>query len=186
MAGTVAQELITAEQFAEMSFDVPVELVRGEIIEMPRPGMRHGVVCGNVYDPVKAWARSAQRGVVAINDTGVITERDPDSVRGPDVLYIAHERLPGGEVPSTFLEVAPDLAIEVLSPHDVWKDVLEKITEHFEAGVREVWVVDPEDRTVQVFRPDAKPRKLSASDVLESPDVLPGFACSVAPFFEGI
>ena len=186
MAGTVAQDLITAEQFAGMSFDVPVELVRGEVVEMPRPGMRHGVVCGNVYDPVKAWARSTERGVVAINDTGVITERDPDSVRGPDVLYIARERLPGGEIPSTFLGVAPDLAIEVLSPHDVWKNVLEKITEYFEAGVREVWVVDPEDKTMQVFRPDTKPRKLDASDVLESADVLPEFTCSVGTFFEGI
>jgi Uma2 family endonuclease len=186
MAGTVAQDLITAEQFARMSFDVPVELVRGEVVEMPRPEMRHGVVCSNVHDPVKAWARSTQGGVVAINDTGVITERDPDSVRGPDVLYITRERLPGGEIPSTFLSVAPDLAIEVLSPHDVWKNVLEKITEYFEAGVREVWVVDPEDRTMQVFRPDAKPRKLDASDTLESPDVLPGFTCAVSTFFEDI
>lgn len=186
MATQLEQELITAERFAAMTFDVPVELVRGEIVEMPRPGMRHGVVCGNVYDPVKAWSRATQRGLVAINDTGVITERDPDSVRGPDVLYISRERLPGGQVPTSFLAIAPDLAIEVLSPYDVWKDVLEKISEYFEAGVREVWVVDPDDRTVQVFRPDARPRKLADSDTLESPDVLPGFSCSVAAFFEGI
>lgn len=186
MAGTVAQELITAEQFFRMSSDVPSELVRGEVVEMPRPGMRHGVVCSNVHDPVKAWARSTQRGLVAINDTGVITERDPDSVRGPDVLYISGERLPGGEVSSTFLSDAPDLAVEVLAPHDVWKELLEKITEYFEAGVREVWVVDPDDKTVQVFRPDTKPRKLDESDVLESSDVLPEFRCSVTTFFEGI
>ena len=186
MASTVAQELITAEQFVEMTFDAPVELVRGEILEMARPGMRHGVVCGNAYDPLKAWSRSTQRGLVAINDTGVITERDPDTVRGPDVLYISRERLPLGEVPTTILSVAPDLAVEVFSPHDVWKDILEKVTEYFEAGVREVWVVDPEDRAVHVFRPDSKPRKLTGADILESPDVLPGFSCQVAKFFENI
>ncbi len=186
MASTVAQELITAEQFVEMTFDAPVELVRGEIIEMARPGLRHGTVCSNVHHPVKSWSRSTNLGIVATNDTGVVTERNPDTVRGPDLLYISRERLPGGVVTSGILEIAPDLAIEVLSPSDVWKDVLEKISEYFAAGGRAVWVVDPEDKTVHVFRPDAKPRKLSGVDVLESRDVLPGFSCQVAQFFENI
>jgi Uma2 family endonuclease len=182
---TVGHRLYTAREFAEMSIDTPVELVAGEVIEMPRPGMRHGVVCGNVYDPIKQWARSGNRGLVATNDTGVVTERDPDSVRGPDVLYVSRERWPHDRAPDGFLEVAPDLAVEVLSPFDNWKDVLQKISEYFDAGVREVWVVDPEIKTVQVFRPDAPPRNLRSADVLESADVLPAFSCTVDTFFVG-
>lgn len=147
--------------------------------------MRHGVVCGNTYDPIKAWARAGKQGLVATNDTGIVTERDPDSVRGPDVLFVSRQRWPQERAPDGFLEVAPDLAVEVLSPHDVWKDVLEKTSEYFDAGVREVWVVDPDLRTVQVFRPDAPPRKLTSSDIIESADVLPGFSCPVAEFFIG-
>jgi Uma2 family endonuclease len=178
--------MIKAEQFAEIPFDFPVDLVRGEIVEMPYSGMQHGVVCSNVCDPVKAWVRSTRSGIVATNNTGIITERSPDTVRCPDVLYLSRERLPAGVVSSGVLEIAPDLVIDVLSPNDVWKGVLERITEYFAAGVREVWVIDPEETAVHVFRPDVMPRKLSNVDVLESPDVLPGFSCQVAQFFENI
>jgi Uma2 family endonuclease len=168
-----------------MSPDVPSELVRGEIIEMPRPGIRHGVVCGNVNIPISLWARTGNRGLVAINDAGVLTERDPDTVRGPDILFVGRERWPHHSAPEGYLEVAPDLAIEVLSHYDVWKDLLIKISEYFDAGVREVWVVDPELKTVQTFRPDAPPRTLHAPEIIESTDVLPGFSCAVADFFVG-
>jgi len=174
---------MSARQFAELDSDVPSELIRGEVVEMPRPGVRHGVVCSNVQDPIKAWARAGNRGLVATNDTGVLTERDPDSVRGPDVLYVSRQRWPQERAPEGFLEVAPDLAVEVLSQYDVWKDLLVKISEYFDAGVREVWVVDPDVKSVQVFRPDASPRTLRMAEAIESADVLPGFSCSVADFF---
>lgn len=186
MSAPAIPQLVTARQFAEMDPEVPSELVRGEVVEMPRPGMRHGVVCGNTYDPIKAWARTGGHGLVATNDTGVLTERDPDSVRGPDILFVGRQRWPQDRAPEGFLEVAPDLAIEVLSTYDVWKDVLEKTSEYFDAGVREVWVVDPELKTVQIFRPDKPPRTLHPSDLIESADVLPGFSCPVAEFFVGV
>lgn len=152
---------------------------------MTRPGIRHGVVCGNIHLPITLWARSGNRGLVATNDAGVLTERDPDTVRGPDVLFVSRERWPHDRAPDGFLEVAPDLAVEVLSPYDVWKDLLTKISEYFDAGVREVWVADPEMKNVQVFRPDAPPRTLHADEVIESADVLPGFTSAVADFFVG-
>ena len=185
MSAPSVPQLMNARQFAAMDSDVPSELIRGEVVEMPRPGVRHGVICSNVQDPIKAWARAGGRGLVATNDTGVLTERDPDSVRGPDVLFVGRQRWPHERAPDGFLEVAPDLAVEVLSPYDVWKNLLVKVSEYFDAGVREIWVVDPELKTVQVFRPDAPPRTLRTSDVLESKDVLPGFSCSVAEVFIG-
>lgn len=185
MSAPAIPQLMTASQFAAMDPEVPSELVRGEVVEMTRPGIRHGVVCGNACNPIKAWARSGNRGLVAINGTGVLTERNPDTVRGPDVLFVSRQRWPHERAPDGFLEVAPDLAVEVLSPHDVWKDVLTKISEYFDAGVQEVWVADPELKTVQIFRPDAPPRTLHSSDVIESADVLPEFSCPVADFFVG-
>ena len=186
MASPVAEQLVTAEQFAETTIDAPVELVRGEVVEMTRPGMRHGVICGRVYFRIEAWAGTGNRGFAATNDTGVITERNPDTVRGPDVLFVSRDRLPGGEVPSGILPVARELAVEELSPSAVWKELLGKVSEYFASGVREVWVVDPELRTVQVFRPDSAPRTLRESDEVRSPDVLPEFHCQVADFFAGL
>ncbi|REJ89274.1 MAG: Uma2 family endonuclease [Planctomycetota bacterium] len=186
MAAPVAEKLVTAEQYAEMTIDAPVELVRGEVVEMTRPGMRHGVVCGRVYYRIEAWAAIGGRGFAATNDTGVITGRDPDTVRGPDVLYVSKQRLPGGEIPSGLLQVVPDLAVEVLSPTDVWKEVIEKVSEYLAAGVREVWVVDPELRNVQIFRPDTAPRTLKESNEIDSPDVLLEFKCVVSDFFTGL
>lgn len=185
MSAPAVPRLITARQFAAMAPDVPSELVRGEIIEMPRPGIRHGVVCNNVSIPISLWARAGNRGLVAINDAGVLTERNPDTVRGPDVLFVGRGRWPHDHAPDGFLEVAPDLAVEVLSQYDVWKELLVKISEYFDAGVREVWVVDPELKTVQVFRPDAPPRTLRAPEIIESADVMPDFSCTVAEFFVG-
>lgn len=174
----------TADEFAKMQTDSPTELVQGVVVEFPLGGVRHGVVCGNTSYALRAWTRPIGHGIVACG-SGVITERDPDSVRGPDVLFVSRQRWPHDQAPEGFLEVAPDLAVEVLSTNDVWKDVLTKTSEYFDAGVREVWVVDPDLKTVQVFRPDKPPRTLRASDMIESDDVLPGFSCPVDDFFIG-
>jgi Uma2 family endonuclease len=185
MATVTERRLITAEEFAEMSFDVPAELVRGEIVEMCRPDMRHGVVCGNVGVPLTLWARGIDWGLVAFNDSGVVTERNPDTVRGPDVFVISKDRLPDGRAPAGFSDLVPNLAVEVLSLWDRWKRVLEKVSEYLDRGVDEVWVVDPDKRTVQVFRPDDEPTRYGEQDEITS-SVLPGFSCRVGEFFLGI
>lgn len=176
---STVQALITAEQFWEMDFDVPVELVRGEIVEMTRPNTWHGYVCACVVYALKLWNANDQHGYVISNDSGVLTGRDPDTMRGPDVYFIRHERLPGGNLPERWIEVPPDLAVEVFSPSDRWRDLWEKIHEYFALGVREVWVVEPRRREVHVMKPDDGPRILDDRQTLESPDVLGGFSCAV-------
>ncbi|MCC7423738.1 MAG: Uma2 family endonuclease [Planctomycetaceae bacterium] len=169
-----------------MQFDLPVELVRGEVVEMPRPELRHGVVCGNVGFPLSAWARSAGNGLVAFNDAGVITRRKPDTVRGPDVMFIPMDRLPDGRVPAGLSDLVPSLVVEVRSPSDRWKNIHEKISEYFERGVAEVWVVDYLKRRVHVFRADDDPIILAEGDIITSESVLPGFSCEVSGFFAGL
>ncbi|MBW3539584.1 MAG: Uma2 family endonuclease [Planctomycetes bacterium] len=183
---TVAEPiLITAEQFAELSFDVPVELVRGEIVEMPTPDVVHGCVCVNVSFPLEAWNRATDFGLVSSNDSGVVTERDPDTVRGPDVAVFSKDRLPEGRAPRGFSDLVPNVTVEVLSPSDRWKRVHAKISEYLNRGVDEVWVIDPQKRNVQVFGPDNGPVLYEESDELTSA-VLPGFSCRVSEFFRGI
>ena len=79
--------------------------------------------------------------------------------------------------------MAPDLAAEVLSPSDRMTDALSKITMYLQAGVRLVWLIDPESRTVVVFRSYAAPARRVAGDVLDGGEVLPGFSVPVAEIF---
>ena len=126
--------------------------------------------------------REYKAGFATSNDSGVILARNPDTVRGPDLAYWSRERLPErprGGYPS----VPPDLAIEVLSPSDVFTKVHAKVQEYLKAGVRLVWVFVPEDRSVAVFRSGKDSSILYNGDVLSGEDVLPGFSCPVAEVF---
>jgi Uma2 family endonuclease len=115
---------------------------------------------------------------VFCNDTGWIVERDPDTVRGPDVAFWSKERLP--VIPDSYLDVPPDLAVEVVSPGDHYSRVQNKVRQYLRCGVRMVWVVDPEDRSVTVYRSQKEGKILGENDILTGEDVLPGFSCRVA------
>jgi Uma2 family endonuclease len=180
---TVAQRLITAEEFLQMP-EPPdgsrQELIRGEIITMPPPGGLHGVCCAKTSSRLQQFAEANRRGIVTAN-AGIITEHDPDSVRGPDVAFWSSERLP--EVPAGYIEAPPDLAVEVLSPWTKMARLRLKIQEYFSRGVRMVWVLDPEDHTVTVYRTSDEGRLLHESATLSVEDILPGFSCHVAELF---
>src|SRR5262245_16861866 len=148
---TATGRLITAEEFARMP-DPPdgskQELVRGVIVTMPPPGGRHGLCCSRVDRRLGNFVDEHQFGHVLANDTGFLTERAPDTVRAADVSFWSKQRLP--DVPEGHIEIPPDLAVEVVSPSDHYSQVQRKVGEYFRAGVRMVWVVDPEDRSVTV------------------------------------
>ena len=174
--------LITADQFDTMSFDEPVELIRGEIVFMTRPGGIHGCVCGNVDFALQVWARSTTRFVVMPNDTGVQTESEPDSIRGPDLLVVDKELLGEPGLPQGRLTVAPEVVVEVKSPSNSWRELVEKSVEFLSAGVKEVWIVDPESRHVHVYKENTEPTTLSTQDTITS-EFLPEFSCQIAEFF---
>ncbi len=158
------------------------ELEQGEVVEMPRPGERHGYVCSNVVRILGNVTFQRRKGYVLSNDTGVILDRDPDTVRGPDVvLYDQTRRY--DELNAGYCEHPPTLAVEVLSPTDRWGKVMKRIAQFLRQGITVVWIVDPEGRSVSIHRSNQFPVLLDGVDELTGDPELPGFRCSVADFF---
>lgn len=182
---TVARRLITAEEFFKMP-EPPdgsqQELVRGAVVTTAAPGFRHGVRQGRAFALLDEYARRTRSGRVTI-ETGLITERDPDTVRGPDVAFWSAERLPLDQEPEGYPDVTADLCVEVLSPSNRPGQIREKLHEYFARGVRMVWLIDPEDRAVRVYRSPQEARLFHEGATLDGEDVLPGFACPVADLF---
>lgn len=180
-------KLMTAEEFFDWANrpenrDRNCELVRGEIVEMSLPGKRHGFVCTNVGHILWTYTAQRKKGYVCSNDTGVIVERDPDTVRGPDVMLF-EDVTSYEELEIKFAEEPPVLAVEVLSPNDKPAEVRERIAQQLQFGTRLVWVVDPDQRNVTVYRPGQEPYVVTENEELTGEDVLPGFRCRVAEFF---
>ncbi len=182
---TVSEKLMTAGEFAllpDPQDGSKQELVRGVVVTMPPPGFRHGARQGKVYKILDHYGTTSKRGR-AVVESGMLTEQDPDSVRGPDVSFWSAERLPLDQEPEGYPAVAADLCVEILSPGNRWPQILVKLAEYFAAGVRMVWIVDPEDRTVKVYRSVDQGRIYHESAELDGEDVLPGFCCRVAELF---
>jgi Uma2 family endonuclease len=181
----LAERLITAKEFLLMPDDgTPSELVRGRIVKMNVPAPRHGYFCALLARFVGNFADDEDQGRVMTNDAGVVTEHDPDSVRGPDVSYYSYKRLPKGPLPEGYLDVVPEAAFEVRSPSDRWPDTQAKVTELLNAGVLVVCVLDPRTESVTVWDHEGPPRTLYKGDTLTLPTVLPGFELPIARLFE--
>jgi Uma2 family endonuclease len=184
-ASVSTQALLTAEQFAERPDPgYPEELVRGRIVPMPMPKPRLGEICNKAGRILGNLAEQNDLGRVLSNDTGVITERGPDTVRGADISYYSYARVPKGPLPDRYLDTPPDLVVEVLSPSDRWPKVLAKIAEYLNAGTTAVLVLDDARRLAHIYRADAAPRLLQAEDELNIPDLLGDFRVRVGRFFE--
>src|SRR5688572_15728453 len=141
---SIAEALLTAEEFERLPDVGLAELVRGRVEPVNMPTPRHGEVCFNVARILDAFVRANKLGRIVTNDSGIITERDPDTVRGADVAYYGYARVPKGPLPRGYLPIAPDVAVEVLSEDDRWPRLLRKIGEYLKAGVLAVCVLDPE------------------------------------------
>lgn len=180
----IAHKLMTAEEFAALPEPLngsQQELVKGEVVIMPPPQARHGILCSRIDRRLGIYVEENNLGWTTSNDTGVILERDPDTVRGPDVAFWSIARQP--ELPTGYFEIPPDIAVEVLSPTDRRRDVREKIREYITLGVRLVWLIDPETRTVTVYPGTIRGTELDESDTLDGGEVLPGFTVPVSYLF---
>jgi Uma2 family endonuclease len=178
---------MTAEEFGEWANSPEnenrwFELVHGEVIELPPPKKPHGIFCLNVAWRLQSYVRKRRKGYLTINDAGVILERDPDTVRGPDVaLYEDEDTF--AEMPPGYAENPPVLVAEVLSPNDRADRTSRKITDYLRNGVCLVWVLDPETQSVTVYRPDKGPQLLQGKQKITGEEVLPGFQCRISDFF---
>lgn len=179
----VAQRVLTAEELWRLPVtDTRRELVRGEIVETILPGGRHGAIVVVLAMLLRLWTQKSAGGYVGV-EAGYILSRNPDTVRGPDVSYIRADRLPSSGVPEGFWTVAPDLAVEIVSPSETADEVREKVRDFLQAGTPVVWTIYPRTQEVIVHTADGLARTYSNEDVLEYPKVLPGFACIVSELF---
>ena len=180
---TVITHLMTASEFAQLpEGSTHRELVRGEIIETMAPGGEHGTIAGDTYSYLRAWSRP-QGGYVGV-EVGYILARDPDTVRIPDVSYVRPTRIPKTGVPKTYWQLAPDLAVEVVSPSETANEVQDKVTDYLASGTSMVWVIYPRFQHVIVHTPDGVARTYDRNATLHFPELLPGFSCTVAELFE--
>lgn len=178
------ESLVSADQLSGLGDVGRCELIRGKLIRMSPAGGRHGKIALKAGRLVGDHVEVHKLGEVSAAETGFIISRNPDTVRAPDVGFVAAARVPPGGVPVKFWPFAPDLAIEVVSPDDSWGDVVAKAHAWIAAGCHRVWVVDPDTRTVTVYGPERQVRELSGTDELSGEDILPGFQVRVAQLFD--
>ncbi len=177
----VEEKLYTAEDLWALSHKAAnkrLELIEGALVEMSPVGDRHSEVAGELYRLVANHVKTAGLGRVT-TEAGFVLK--PDTVCAPDVAYIARARL----TPMTggYYRQAPDMAAEVISPFDTPRDIRRKVQLYFEAGVRLVWVLYPDERMIDVYRPNASAVTLTGDDLLDGGDVIPGFAVAARAVF---
>ncbi|MEX2175584.1 MAG: Uma2 family endonuclease [Pirellulaceae bacterium] len=182
---SIASTLITAAQFGSMPDPGhPQELVRGVVVNRPPPKPRHGQVCGNIYLHVRLFADAHRLGHVVPNDSGVITQRNPDTVRGMDVAFVGYDKVPPGPLPASYFKTPPDAVFEVRSPSDRSPDVLSKVHEYLQLGVPVVYVFNPDTSRVHCYFQDRADEILNATDEFVGIGPLANFRIPAAKFFE--
>jgi Uma2 family endonuclease len=182
--------LMTADEFMDADLgDGRFELVRGEIVRLSPPHYPHAAISANLAGLFWTYGRLSGHGRGAVAGA-VQTQAEPDSVRGPDVMFISYARWPkearrsAPGAPVKLPAVAPDVVVEVVSPNDRRAEVQEKVEEYLSAGTLAVWVVRPDTRTVAIHRDRAEPAIHADGDAIEDQPELPGFRCMVAEIFE--
>jgi Uma2 family endonuclease len=178
-----ATSFVTAEELFDMGDIGRCELVNGEIIHMAPPGFEHGDVSVEIAYQIKAFLRGKRLGKV-VGEVGFILTRNPDTVRAPDVAFVRQDRVPTTRA-GRFFDGAPDLAIEVISPSDRRSEVSAKVDQWLRAGALSVWVVDPPNRSIEVYRPANQVIRYRAGDELHDEPTLPGFTLKLADLFAG-
>ncbi len=185
----VERQIISADEFLEIVErpeyeDRIVELVEGEIVDMPLPNPIHAAVLATLATKLNFFVTERGLGRVLAGDAPFILERNPegrDTFRGLDIAYISTERL-SGRLPRKPLRVAPDLAVEIISPSNKAEDIEKKIEQLLEAGTTLIWIVYPDLQSIAVHRHDGT-FKLKESDMLTGGDVLSGFEIPVSEVF---
>jgi len=180
----IVHHVVTADALLRMPDDgFRYDLVQGELHRMSPAGFQHGRLIMNVSTPLDQHVRAQNLGIVCAAETGFLLATDPDTVRGADVAFIRQERIDQQGKPEGYWPGAPDVAVEVVSPNDLYTEVDEKVTDWLDAGTRMVVVVNPRKRTVTVYRSLLQIVVLRETDVLDGSDVVPGWIIRIADVF---
>ncbi len=180
--------LVTSEDLLDISARLSAkgrrcELVRGEVIEMAPAGGIHGKIANTISFHLTHFVRERDLGIVFAAETGFILQRDPDTVRAPDVAFVSRERLLEDEPPSGYVNVVPDFVVEVVSPNDSASYVQGKVEDWLRADARLVWAVFPATRSVAVYRSLQEAQVLSENETLDAVPVFDDFSVLVRELF---
>lgn len=179
--------MMTVEEFFALPHTAEKqELIRGELRLTPPAGGPHGVAGTNLVIALGAFVQRDRLGRVFGDGVGYVLTRIPHTVRVPDVSFVRADRLPPNGVKPGPLQLAPDLAVEVLSPSETASSLAEKLHDYTVAGTPLIWVADPERRSVTIVSAVGPVRSLYEGDMLDGGAVIPGFSCNVAEIFDGI
>jgi Uma2 family endonuclease len=175
--------LLTADELEQMPDDdsVQIELDEGELITMPLAGEDHGYVEGEFFARLHGFVNKHKLGRVYTGDTGF--RLNEITVRGPDIAFVRKERVESLRSQG-FARGAPDLAIEIRSASESFRQLVRKVKQYLAAGSQVVLVVNRELRQIDVFKADGSEHTLTAEDLLEIPELLPGFSVKVADLFD--
>ena len=182
---TQAKPLTAGDLLRLHSEGVRGELLRGELCEAMPTGHEHGRVVVNLVVEMKNFVKPRRLGTLTASDSGVWLERDPDTVRAPDIAFFSAEKMPSAARVPGYSEVVPDLVVEVASPGDSPREINDKALMWLGFGVLFALVVRPETRSVDVHRQGHPVLTLGENDSLDGIDVLPGFACAVKDIVDG-
>jgi len=180
-----ATKLVTAEELAEMPDDgYRYDLIAGELIKQMPANFEHGWLAAQIAWILLNFVKPRRLGLVLGAETGFKLAVNPDHVLGPDVAFVRADRVPAQRERRRFLQLAPDLAVEVISPSDSARLVTDKVMDYLDHGVPLVWVVDPVRRTITIWNSDRTARLLREGEELDGGEVLPDFRVAVAAIFE--
>lgn len=180
-----ARQLVTAEELWTMP-EIPgkrLELVEGEVREVPGTSILHGLIVVRVGRLLAAFVEERNLGLVTVDGSAYLIRKDPDTVRIPDVAFVSWSRLPEPLPLNNYWPLSPDLAVEVVSPDDRAIELHEKAQSYLAAGTRQVWVLWPQRRSITVHTPQGSGNDLGADDILDGGDLLPGFGVRTGDLF---
>lgn len=188
----IATKLMTVEEFWQRANEfsgyellngipVPKRAVQGAG-QMSPTGGRHGKIELKLGAILVQFLQAHKLGEAYSGEVGFMLKRNPDMMRAPDLAFVSYQRLP--QAPDGFIPLAPDLAVEIVSPSDTAREVQAKVIEYLDAGTRLIWIVDPATRTITVYSSLSEIRQLNGNDTLDGGDTLPGFAVIVESIFE--
>ena len=181
---TAKTKLLTAEDLLRLSSQgVRGELIRGVLYETMPTGHEHGRILVNLGAELRLFTKPHRLGTVVGGDVGVWLERNPDTVRAPDLAFFSSEKAQPQEIVVGYAEVVPDLVVEIVSPNDTPREVREKAEMWLAFGVGLAWVINPDTRTIDVHRRGHPILTLTDQDALDGLDILPGFTCPVSDIF---
>lgn len=174
---------ITGEDLLAMGDIGPCELIDGRIVRKAPAQVEHAIIETTLGSCLVRFVTSRKIGQVTGGGVGVYTRRNPDTVRAVDIACVSKDRQ-AGHPGAGFLEAAPDLIVEIMSPADRWQDVRQKLEEYFAIGVYRVWIMEPHNRDVLVYRSVTEMGKLGEGEILGGEGILEGFSLPIAELFE--